>query len=726
LRKYLFLFPVLLLLLSLAVQAAKPELEGVFNSKKLNMVWVIIDQVSLSELREGYTPNLDYLQERGAFSLINVRPAAGAVEAESTYLSINAGKRCQGSKKSLKGEVWGKGARNDEIEALIALNQLTEYRGQPGRLGDLARENNIQLGVLGNSDLQDKKIRTIVTMAMDSYGLVPLARIDESILEETREPWGYQSDFQAYLEAFDDLKEEANAIFIETGDISRIEYYFSSGIDIVDVASEDYFLLEKKRREYKLAALEKIDAFIGSLLAKLDLEETQLAILSPTPPREERAYRLGWILLVGREVDQGWLTSTSTRRNGIITIADLLSIFTAANGIEEGAGSRVYYQAGARQLNWPALDNLYQSFVLIYRMRSYYIKTFIFFQIVAILLSLLSLGLKKSRLAGIIATYFTYLLIAILFQPVNCLLISFLELDSENNLFFFLLLLLFLELVLLQRLRDKKILQLYIITTVLVVIVTGDLINNYRLLADSLLGYSSILGARYYGLGNEYMGFYLGAFLLNLGLLLEFWKGKGRGQAIYSLPFFLFIIYTIGSVNLGANFGGLLTAVLAGAVNFYQIIRIEDRFTLKKGPLILTGLILVLAFLLVDYWGVLGKRSHIGLAVEKVLSGDWQWIKDMVFRKLRMNIKLLRWTIWTRVLLAMIAYLIFLLKKPVPILKEFFARYPYIKAAFQAALVSSLLTMLVNDSGVVAAATLLFYPVMSLLYCLTTEKQQAD
>lgn len=91
-----------------------------------------------------------------------------------------------------------------------------------------------------------------------------------------------------------------------------------------------------------------------------------------------------------------------------------------------------------------------------------------------------------------------------------------------------------------------------------------------------------------------------------------------------------------------------------------------------------------------------------------------------------MNIKLLRWTIWTRVLLAMIAYLIFLLKKPVPILKEFFARYPYIKAAFQAALVSSLLTMLVNDSGVVAAATLLFYPVMSLLYCLTTEKQQAD
>ena len=61
-------------------------------------------------------------------------------------------------------------------------------------------------------------------------------------------------------------------------------------------------------------------------------------------------------------------------------------------------------------------------------------------------------------------------------------------------------------------------------------------------------------------------------------------------------------------------------------------------------------------------------------------------------------------------------------EKACPAPRRFFTRHPYIKASFQGALFGSLLTMLVNDSGVVAS-TLLFYPVMSLLYCLKPEKR---
>lgn len=721
-KKYVFLIPALFLLFMVATKAANHEVGGVQDSAKLNMVWVIIDQISLADLKEAVTPNLDYLQERGAFSLINVR-TAGAVEAESTYLSINAGNRCQGSKLSQKGETYGKGARNDEIATLIALNQHTEYKAEPGLLGKIARENNVQLAILGNSDLLDRKFRTIVSLAMDENGFVPLARIDESLLQETAEPWAYESNFQAYLEAFEHLREEARAIFIETGDISRIEYYFTSRGEEGDKNGAEYSLSDKKRREYRKAALERIDAFIGSLMSRLDLKETQLAILSPTPPAEERAYRLGWLLLAGGDVEHGWLSSSSTRRNGIITIADLLSVFTAANGIEKRTDSRIYNLKTEKKLNWSVLQNLYWRFVLIYKMRSPYIKIFIFFQIVAISLSFICLGFRKCKVTGIISPIFTYLLIAILFQPVNGLLLSFINIYSEYYLYFFLLLLTILQPVFLLKLTDNKFLHLYMISALLMFIITADLFNNYKLLADSLLGYSSIIGARYYGLGNEYMGFYLGAFLVNIGLLMEFWKEKGKVLSIYSLPFFLLIIYTIGSAKLGANFGGLITAVLAAAVCFYQIMRIQESSSLKKWPFIFTGIIIIFVFIFIDYLGVLGKRSHIGMAVEKLLSGDWQWVKAVILRKLRMNIRLLRWTIWTRVLLAMIAYLIFLLKKPVPVLKDFFIRYPYIKAAFQAALAGSLITMLVNDSGVVAAATLLFYPVMSLLYCLKAEKQ---
>jgi len=752
LKKNMFLLPVLFLLFLGVTGRADPVSGDFLSTGKLNNVWVIIDQVSLSELEEASTPHLDYLQKRGAFSLINVR-TAGVVEAESTYLSLNAGKRCQGSKLTQTGEVYGRGARNEEIAALLALNQHTDYKAEPGLLGDLARENNVLIAVLGNSDVKGRKNRSIVSLAMDRDGFVPLARIDGSILKETAEPWGYESDFQAYLEAFKELKKEANTIFIETGNISRIEDYFASiGKEDFNKANgvkarEDFSQAVKKGKEYKLTALERIDAFLGSLLNSLDLEETQLVVLSLTPPVPERSYRLGWILLAGREVKSGWLASTSTRRAGFITIADLLSVFTAANGIDYGTDSLVYSLKAESQLDWSVLSELYRRTVLIYRLRSPYIKTFIFFQIVAIFLSFFYVSFRKrigtawrkNRLVGIISDIFTYLLIAILVQPVNALLVSLPGFETEYYLLFFLLFFLLLELILLQGYTGKRFLQLYIITTFLMLIITVDLFNNYRLLADSLLGYSSIIGARYYGLGNEYMGFYLGAFLVNIGISMEFWKEKRNLTPVYSLPFFFLMIYMIGGVNLGANFGGMLTAVLASAVTYYQFTESwresfcgkdyysQERYSSRQGLarkkwlFIVTGLFLISFLLLLDYLGVMGRRSHIGLAVEKLLTGDWQWLKGTILRKLKMNLSLLKWTIWTRVLLAMMAYLVYLQKKPVPPLQEFFTRHPYIKASFQGALFGSLLTMLVNDSGVVAAATLLFYPVMSLLYCLKAE-----
>ena len=35
-----------------------------------------------------------------------------------------------------------------EIAALLALNQHTDYKAEPGLLGDLARENNVLIAVL--------------------------------------------------------------------------------------------------------------------------------------------------------------------------------------------------------------------------------------------------------------------------------------------------------------------------------------------------------------------------------------------------------------------------------------------------------------------------------------------------------------------------------------------------------------------------------------------------
>ncbi|MFW6030687.1 MAG: hypothetical protein ACOCRO_10635 [Halanaerobiales bacterium] len=179
----------------------------------------------------------------------------------------------------------------------------------------------------------------------------------------------------------------------------------------------------------------------------------------------------------------------------------------------------------------------------------------------------------------------------------------------------------------------------------------------------------------------------------------------------YLLPFeYLIFVYFIAAGNLGANFGGMLTALFAFAFTYY--------YSLKKGhvPIIIACFAIVLVILYLDYSGFFGISSHIGQAIERLFLADWQWVYNTILRKFSMNLKLLRWTIWTKVFLAMIIYLFFMVKKPNPQLKRFFKTYPYIKSAFYGALLASLLTMFVNDSGVVAAATILFFPVMSLLY----------
>jgi hypothetical protein len=63
-------------------------------------------------------------------------------------------------------------------------------------------------------------------------------------------------------------------------------------------------------------------------------------------------------------------------------------------------------------------------------------------------------------------------------------------------------------------------------------------------------------------------------------------------------------------------------------------------------------------------------------------------------------------------------FLIIIFKHPVGNLKRLFDKYSYLAAGFYGGIAGAIVTMFVNDSGVVAAATILFYPMLTLLYLL--------
>lgn len=86
-----------------------------------------------------------------------------------------------------------------------------------------------------------------------------------------------------------------------------------------------------------------------------------------------------------------------------------------------------------------------------------------------------------------------------------------------------------------------------------------------------------------------------------------------------------------------------------------------------------------------------------------------------------MNIRLFGVTIWSKVLVATLIVFAVLFYKPHGELKRIFDQYPYISIGWAGIVVASITGFMVNDSGVVAAATCLIFLSFSLLYILIQE-----
>ena len=83
-----------------------------------------------------------------------------------------------------------------------------------------------------------------------------------------------------------------------------------------------------------------------------------------------------------------------------------------------------------------------------------------------------------------------------------------------------------------------------------------------------------------------------------------------------------------------------------------------------------------------------------------------------------MNIQLISASMWSRVLILAIILMVMLFYKPFGVLKKLCQKHPYIANGWIAILVGSVVGFMVNDSGVVAAATSISYVVVPMLVLL--------
>ena len=139
------------------------------------------------------------------------------------------------------------------------------------------------------------------------------------------------------------------------------------------------------------------------------------------------------------------------------------------------------------------------------------------------------------------------------------------------------------------------------------IVLVDSLFGGYAEL-KSFLGYSAVSGGRYYGIGNEYMGVMLGAYLTWMALFLpkvRTWRRELLWLAVFLISLVFFHPY------LGADIGGGISALLGLGITTY--LWLQRPIGLKEiGRLLLSALIIVI---IVGIWDSIfnpGPVSHLG------------------------------------------------------------------------------------------------------------------
>jgi len=700
--------------------------EGVDTERKSSRkaVIVVMDRLSLKDISPEHTPNLNRMIKEGALGLMNTK-TAGIRDTANTYATIGAGKLL------LSDDAAAFSFNTKSVIENIPISRQYEARigkkapeqgvvcmglpgikysienagitGEPGLLGEQLHAHGLKTAVLGNADIMGEFHREAATIAMDRWGRVDFGDVSRSMIEWKPDSLSlYRTNYSSLLETFKKIYPAADLTVVETGDLYRIDL-------ISDRALPE--AVKKARAE----AVKRADAFMGSLLKNINSENTLLLVVSPCPSKEDikNSSLFTPIIMYGDIGGKGILTSGTTRRNGIVSNADvaptLLNYFGVPVPAEmTGRPMEVLKAENALEI----LSEVNRSHVFVYTARPILVKGYVVLQIIIMLLImailLLNPGLlhiTRPLLLWLMAVPLALLLVSIFkFLPLplyalGAALIAFIVVSAAYSCW---------------KKEDVNLFMFIGMATSLAVLL--DVLAGSPLMTYSTLGFDAMSGARYYGLGNEYMGVLLGASIIGAASLWEKYRGAPPlGVRIFTALFFFLALLLTGHPKFGSNVGGTI-AVAAGYL-FTFLFLMDVRIGFRQIAAVAGAVAASVALLaVIDMSRSVEAQSHLGRAVSMVMEGGWPAAWDIIYRKVNMNLKLIRFTIWSRLFLALLGALAVAFYRPVGLMNKVRENYPYIFKGLLGILVGSGFALLVNDSGIVAAATSMIFGTAPLIY----------
>ncbi len=582
-----------------------------------NVVLVLIDKVTWSELAEIRPLHLSRAARRGATGIMSNRTASPQVDSASAYLTIGSGQR------SLAGPSAGLPVNAEWAEQLSRANQASPYKAKVGLLATRLRAVGLETTVIGNADVltavgRYEYGREVELIGMDSGGRV-------STVNSLRTPSEDGSiDQGTVITELERALRRSGLIVIETGDTRRADRR---------VVSDTTEGPASRKRRAILAA----DELIGAILARLDLERDLLLIVSPSPPSragvtERRA--LTPIIAVGGDFQAGTLFSPATRRTGLVTNLDVAPTIVAHLGADwdsmapgkvlriEG-GRRSFSEMAGRARGYTMTERISLPLMVVYAL------------IVAVGLVLAVGFFAVSGRAGrrLVGPTRIALLAAVVF-PLGVLIAPLLPAGTES---------IWIHLAYIAVLTALFVTMLHTVDTVRAVSIAAAatalfLIVNILIGSpgdiDSAFGYTAVTAARFYGIGNHYLATLFAAVIVISFLwfdsALEGWWSIALAAA-YGM-----IVLVVGHGSWGANTGGILMLAPALAVAHARIAtgRLAVKHFFYAG---LAGGAALGLLAGVDAW-LPEDPAHIGVAARQVYDGG-RAFNVLLLRKVQANLE---------------------------------------------------------------------------------------
>lgn len=751
--RYIVLSLLIFFFISMAAPASA-SCHGPDRRHQPEALLLIVDRLTVEDLVDHAGPTLNELIDGGGLGLLNVK--GGRVGSESGYLSIGTGNRAVAGTTSrlsftddeefngqpapavyyrYMGKEPSAEVFNLSLPELVKANEARGYEVIPGALGDAMACHGKKIAVFGNADT-DIVRRPGVLAAMDRRGLVTVGDVSERMLtEDPTFPYGRRTDVEALSGAVTTSFRDVSLVVVDWGDMTRI-----------DEDRNNY--LPSRVQDLTHLAFKELDRFLGNFMDRIG-PDFLVMIVSPSPPRQylNGGRQLTPLIVAGGGFDPGVLTGPTTRRGGLVANIDIPATILDHLGIKEipphitGLPLRSISHMRPRE----HIIMMAERIAPIYEQRQALLKGYLIYLTLTLLAGALAL------ISGYVMKFKKVIVVlveAAMIFPVTLLLLAAFGWFPPGSVWMTAMLVIACNGILLGLANLLKLLPSgkYVFWAALgsctSLLLVADLISGASWQQYSFLGYDPVAGARFYGIGNEYMGAMIGSTILGTVALLEILKSRPmatglrkkstaekrnggerriRGGAVVSpviIPVVLYytgIIFLLASPSYGANVGGTLAAVVAFALAGGGIIRKAGKF--KASPVFLVAIpaLAIILFWAFNYLRGSGLHWHMQSFCEMWSRGDLVGIQGILGRKLAMNMRLFRYSVWSYALVAFMGLMVLLFCYPVGRIKILKKRNRYLFSGIMAIVAGSMAALLFNDSGVVAAAMTLLFGVPPLL-----------